>query len=551
MGGLTSFLPGLFMIAVLVLVHEFGHFAAAKIFGIGAPVFSLGFGPRVVGVVWRGTDFRISAIPFGGYVQLAGADAFGEENAEDEVAREASFTHRPVWQRLIVMAAGPGVNLALPFVLFTGLLMAGRPDWGTHIGQVLPGTVAEQLGMASGDSIVAIDGDDAVVWTDVEQGMARRVGTSGDVRVTLDRDGTPIDVVLPASALQQDHDGRPNLLGLGLQPYALSTRVGLASPTAPAALAGLTLGDRILTVDGKEVPDWPALLTALSGSRHAITWERQSPEGATSPGAGELVRTDWAPLDADRYGNVWGLVPVTLFAQRVEEGAPAQEAGLLADDRFLAIDGQPVLSFYGFIDQVAATLPAGSSVPRPIQLDVVRAGEVVSLTMTPRVKVVSGEAYPRPIIGVGSYGGVGTAPARARKYYGPVEAVVQAASETGDLIARTTAVLGNLFTGRSDPRENLGGPVAIFVTAGEVAELGFFSYATVVGMISVSLGLINLLPVPVLDGGQILFYLVEAVRGRPLSLQLRERVQMIGVVALVVLFVLVTINDVHRWWTLS
>lgn len=546
----TYLLAGLFMIGFLVIVHEAGHFVAAKVFGIGVPVFSIGMGPRLFGFTRGGTDYRISALPVGGYVQLAGADPYGEQDTSQHVDEDEDFMRRPVWQRLIVMAAGPLVNLALPFVLFTVLLLLGRPDWASRVGTVLPGTPSEVAGLQPGDLVVAVDGEPTEIWHDVQDRLAARIGTPGEVRLDVERAGGRRQMVLPASALSRDLEGELDAITLGMQPFYLSTRVGVESSRSPAGRAGMRTGDRILSVDGEDLETWDKLLVALAaGPRHDLVVTRPASEEGGEPEEHTLV----VDLDSGAYeaphgyaSTPWGIAPITLFASGVEEGAPASRAGVQAGDRFLEVDGRPVLTFHHFIDLVART-NQGEEGPRPLDLTVVRDGALVTMEMTPEVRVVSGEAYSRPIIGVSSFGAMGVAVDQVRKYYSLPAAIPRAFSESAEVVRGTASVLGNIFTGRSDPRENVGGPVAIFVAAGTVAEQGFFQYAAVIGMISVSLGLINLLPVPVFDGGQIVFYLVEWVRGRPLSLELRERFQMVGVVAIVILMLLVTVNDLQRW----
>ena len=185
--------------------------------------------------------------------------------------------------------------------------------------------------------------------------------------------------------------------------------------------------------------------------------------------------------------------------------------------------------------------------PRTIDVAVVRAGNVVHMSMRPKVIVVRGEAYARPIIGVSSHRVTWEPAERVSKYYGPVEAMRRSIRETKGVMEATAAILGNIARGKAQASENVGGPVAIFHQAGEFAEAGWFSYARFVGIISVSLGIINLLPVPVLDGGNITIYLLEAIRGRALSVEIRERIQMVGVLGLVILMLLVTVNDFSRF----
>ena len=555
---MLTVLAGLFMIGFLVVIHEAGHFVAAKIFKVGVPVFSVGMGPRLFGFQWGGTDYRISALPVGGYVQMAGADPFGEEDIGQEVPEDEDFMRKPGWQRLIIMAAGPGVNLALPFVLFTVLLMMGRPDWNSRIGAVLPGTPAAEAGFITDDVVRAVDGEPIDVWHDLDQALAGRLGTEGPVTFEVERGSGTAVVTVDASVLRALPEGAPDVLSLGLQSYYLSTRVGVEAADSPAGRAGLLTGDRILSVDGAKVETWEELQQALaSGEAHDLTFVRSDDDDLTAdPELEEAdaqqvrVALDGRPYVAPHgiYANPWGLGPISVFARTVEEGAPAAHAGVQPGDRFLTVDGDPVLTFSHFVDLVARTAhDSPSDTPRPLALTVVRDGQIASMTMTPQVRVVPGEPYSRPVIGVGSYRWMGVAIDQVRKYYGLFEAIPRAVDESMAVVHGTAAILGNIFTGQADPRDNVGGPVAIFVAAGAVAEQGFFQYASVIGMISVSLGLINLLPVPVLDGGQILFYLLEGLRGRPLSLELRERVQMVGVVGLVILMLLVTVNDVQRW----
>ncbi|HMV69512.1 MAG TPA: site-2 protease family protein [Myxococcota bacterium] len=188
---LTYMAAGLFMIGLLVVVHEAGHFLFARLFGVGVPIFSVGVGPRLFGVIWRGTDYRLSMLPLGGYVLMSGADPFGEEDTEHVVPPEQDFMRKPVWQRLIIMAAGPGVNLLLPFVLFTFLYMAGKPDVGPVVGAVFPGSAAAEVGLRPGDRVTAVDGDPIEIWHDVDDALARRLagGAAGDLVLDIERGG--------------------------------------------------------------------------------------------------------------------------------------------------------------------------------------------------------------------------------------------------------------------------------------------------------------------------------------------------------------------------
>ncbi len=550
-------IAALLMIGILVVVHEAGHFVAAKIFGVGVPVFSVGMGPRLFGFVWRGTDYRVSALPIGGYVQMSGADPFGEEDVHAVVDPEEDFMRKPVWQRLIIMAAGPGVNLVLPFFVFTALLMMGRPDLNSRLGTVLPGSVAEQVGLQERDLVLAVGGSAVEIWHDVEEQVSARLDSGEAIALRIERDGAEQTIALPAGSVTRTLKGEPDLTSTGIAvshgpiyrgPMILNTRVGIESQDSPAGRAGFEDGDAITEVDGQAVESWVQLMAALDGSSHEISYLRPSGDPEVEPDTlqATLSLSQGAYLSpGETYANPWGILPIMLFANEVSEGDPADLAGLQPGDRFLSLDGQPVLTFDQLVEYVSRSVEQGAE-PRAVELAVVREGRVVSMQLTPTLRVVRGEAYQRPVIGVTSHAGTFLGVDLGRKYYTLVEAVPRAFGESIELVKRTATVLANVATRRSAARDNIGGPVAIAHIASEVAERGFFAYATLVGMFSVSLGVFNLLPVPVLDGGQIMFYAIEGLRGRPLSLQLRERFQMVGVVLLMVAMLFVIVNDISR-----
>lgn len=549
----NGIVAGLVMVGVLVVIHEAGHFLVAKAFGIGAPVFSIGMGPRLFGFVWRGTDYRVSAFPVGGYVLLAGADPFGEEDADSWIDPEEDFMKRPVWQRLLVMFAGPAANLALPFVLFTAVLMLGEPQMINVIGTILPGTEAERVGLQEGDRILNAAGIEIEVWADYVRVLDDHVDKA--VPLEVERDGQLMHFTLPAGAVKLTVDGLVDTEAIGMWASRVSSRIGIDDPSSPAARAGLRTGDIIERVDGVELKTWNEVTAALAVERpHELDILRLDEDNQRAEVSLTLTPDpSWKPRPDEPFPDRWGLLPINLFVGTILEGRSAEEAGVLPGDRMLRIDGEDVLSWSGLREMVARTtegLPEDSDGPlRPVQVEVARAGVIHSLTIRPTIKrtVVRGEVEYRPLMGVKVFKGGYAEPPEVVKYYGVTEAVPRATEEGMLLFGHTMATLSNLFTGELKPSETVGGPVEIFRAAGEGAEEGIFSYARLMGTISIGLGVLNLLPVPVLDGGQIFFYLIEIVRGRPLPLELRERVQMVGVLALVAVMLMVTVMDVSRW----
>jgi regulator of sigma E protease len=549
---LTFGASGIVMIGVLVVIHEFGHFVFAKLFGVGVPVFSVGMGPRLFGFQYKGTDYRVSAFPIGGYVQMSGADPFGEEDFESRVDPSIDFMKKPVWQRLVVMVAGPAFNLVLPFIVFTAVLMGGEPQPAPVVGIVLQGSPAEQFGIRAGDRITTMDGAPVEVFSDVYRQLRR----APDQPITLGfaRGETRFDVTIPAHTATLTDDGYVDAESLGLLSSNRSARIGVDDPTSPFGAAGLRTGDVVRAVDGEPVKTWPALLSALeSGPTHTLSVYRAERDQEPVSLEVTVTRGSWRPPADDVWANPWGVVPVMLYVGRVSSDSAADAAGLQSLDRLWSIDGEPVYSWTDLRQLVGASMDGRTEEegPRPIDLVVLREGERRSLQLTPRLtrEVIRGEARFRPIMGVERHPDAYVDGPIAQKYYGFTEAVPMAFRQGGEVLRLTFGVFYNLLTSNLKPQEAVGGPVAIFQAAGESARSGLHAFARTLGTISFSLGIVNLLPIPLLDGGQIVFYSIEGLRGRPLPVRIRERIQIVGVLGLMALMLMVTVMDVNRWVT--
>jgi regulator of sigma E protease len=537
------------MLGVLVVVHEFGHFLFAKLFGVGAPVFSVGIGPRLFGFVYKGTDYRVSAFPIGGYVQMAGSDPFGEGGEEDDCPKEENFMLKPIWQRLIIMAAGPVFNLILPVVVFTAILMLGQPQPASVVGSVLVDSAAEHAGFVDGDVITAVDGEPILIWVDFIDSLA---GDPADTAiVSLTRDGEPVDILLPR--FETAPDKHVNITGFGLTYFGLTSRIGVVAPDSPVGLSGMIVGDAIVAVDGVSVASYSGLKDALNNAGESVSLDvLRLEDGAVVEKAMVMDRAPYVwPISGDPFVNEWGIMPSFSVVGSVKSDSAAERAGILAGDRIFAVNGQFVRSWSDLIGLVGLSLPEGAESPIALSVEVIRDGVLLTKSLTPDMvrEVVIGIAMHRPIIGITQYPDSYTTDGPTeRKYYSFSAAASRGYAETAALFSHTLTVLGDMIVGKTKPTETLGGPVAIFQMAGMAAEQGPFRYAQLVGMISISLGIINLLPIPVFDGGHILFYLLELVRGRPLSLAVRERIQMVGVLAIMSLFLFVTISDINKWW---
>lgn len=551
---------GGFAIGFLILIHEAGHWAAARSLGIAVPIFSIGFGPRLFGFRAGGTDFRVSALPFGGYAWIAGGDQFAEEDADApprEVEASQSIANRPVWQRLFVNGAGPAVNLIVPYFMLIGVLLHGLPEAGNQIGEVLPGSSAEAAGLLPGDTVVAVDGHTVGYWNDIQDELDKLIDRDAPVGLTVERSGKRVDLSLPPHTISADPDGAANVENLGIEAATLTARIGVESSTSPAGRAGLKSGDVITAVDGAPVDGWRSMLTALPGTRHTLSVTRpvdvdvdELTPSHTPPqtltltidrSAGDYV----SPVPA--YANPWGMAPAIVMMYAVTPDSVALKVGIKGGDRIASADGRPMLTFAQLILATRSTSVNGGP-PREMVIGLIREGQLLTFAATPRLQVVDGrETRARPLLGVQSYGEVGRyMPTKVRPFT-VASAAVRSAETLAAQIGNQFAILGNLLTGASSVEKNLGGPVAMFVAAGETASMGVVYYVTLLAAMSIGLGVINLLPVPVFDGGRITFDLIEAVRGRPVSIEVREKTMIASIVGVILLMVYVTRNDLVRF----
>ena len=427
---LTWIVSGAVMVGVLVIVHEAGHYVVARLFGVGTPVFSIGMGPRIFGFRFWETDFRISLLPIGGYVRMAGADAFGEEYADDSAVPDEDFMRKPVWQRFLVMLAGPAANIILPFLLFTAVRMAGMPQPDPVVGYVEPGSVAEELGLQEEDEVVSVAGQPVTNWNMFLRQLIR--SEQDDVPVSLVRQGQPVDVTIPVGSIREEERS------LGMYAERLSSRIGVSDRTSPAWKAGLRPGDYITEVDGQEVLtllEARRVLEARPG-RHALKIQRQITEGETQDWLGRMrpkvsiqkleipleLDPTWSPEPSDTLTDAYGLLTSQVFVGRVRKESAADKAGVRPGDRLLSIDGTTIDSWDSVVGLVAATVDglelekevSRSSgcmgedpeiFGRPLKLVVVRDGEPLTLEFRPKVERFAQppEVTYRPIMGVEAY----------------------------------------------------------------------------------------------------------------------------------------------------
>ena len=445
---LGSLLAFLVAISVLVAVHEYGHYIVGRWCGMKVLRFSIGFGKPV----WQrvsgpdNTEYCLSAIPLGGYVR------FLDEREGPVAAEDAgrAFNHRPVWQRIAVLAAGPLFNFLFAILAYWALFIYGIPTVVPAVGVVEDGSVAAVAGLEEGDRIVEVNGQASPDWESTLLKMLDQLVAEGRIDLLLeDADGesrrATIDVGADSARLTE-----PGMLfdGLGFAPWQFPAIVGGVSEGGAAEAAGIIAGDRIVSVDGEEVTSFNDLVTRISprpGETVEIGFRRGSD--------GSLATADVVLGSTERDGQAVGLLGVS------SSGA---------------------------------------------------ANEFVYL-----------------------------------RKFGPLESVGRAIERTWASSVFTLKMLGRMITGDVSIK-NLSGPINIAQFAGQSAERGLDYFLGFLAIVSISLGVLNLLPVPILDGGQIVFQSVELLTGKPLSERAQIIGQQAGILALVLLMSFAFYNDIAR-----
>ena len=432
-----AFLVGL---AVLIFVHELGHFLAARKCGVIVEKFSIGFGKKLFGFTSRGTEFIVAAIPLGGYVKMKGEE-LGEETSE-----EGSFSAAPPQHRLLIAFAGPAFNILFALAIYVFVYMIGVETIGPVIGTVKENSPALEAGLQTGDKIISVNNNPIRFWSQLQKKVYHSPGEKLDFQIERLNNGIINLEIIPTTEEIKNLFGDTEQVGLiGITP--LANTITYIKKESAAEKAGLQLNDRIIAVQNINIFGW----------------------------------SDLRPAAVDKPGEL-----LTFKIQR-------------NDTEIL-----------------------------------------IPLTPTPKtIKGPDGNDLKIGEIGIGMSG------LMVLEQYGLIGSISRAIKETWEMTSLIAISVQKMLFG-SIPADQIGGPILIFQIYGEQAEQGFNEFIRLTALLSINLGLINLLPIPILDGGHILFFLIEIIKGRPVSERNRELAQQVGFFMLISLMVFAFYNDIAR-----
>lgn len=561
-------LGGMLLLVVVVGVHEFGHFITAKYIGARVDVFSIGFGKAIWNKTYGETNYRLCWVPLGGYVKIYGQDP--EELTQDEKpAPDRALSNKSLPGRILVFSGGPLFNFILSVGIFGFLAFVGMQVLPATATRIVANSPAWIAGLRSGDKIVSVNGKKVTKYDQVAEIISENPGR--DLVFEVNRHEQALKVTVPIHKTESYTPyGESAISGTldGLEPMARTALVAISTETHPW---GLKTGDVITSIEGKPVSTWEDIelffeknLINLPATITLEVLRGKEKLTLTSPDLGwskKRVNMDW---DSHRLLETIGLHSAELFVKQVMPGSPAEKAGLVAGDRIVSINNQKVYSFENLRtliqrageNRAAAAASSGSenlNLDNTAQILIERQGKNLrldaSVTST-KGKDPLGKTIVQYTIGIVSMAMM--APPTdliLERTINPFSAAWLGMRETAVQTSMTVIGIKKLVFGEVSSKA-IGGPIMIFKVAGDSFAYDWRAFLKIMAIISIALGVFNLLPVPVLDGGHIVFALVEGIRGRPISPEAVQTVMKVGISLLLMLMVFATYNDIMKTFNL-
>lgn len=524
---LVSFL---ILVGVLIFIHELGHFLVAKLMNVKVLKFSLGFGHPIISFKRGETEYQISWILFGGYVKMLGENP-DEELPPDEAHR--SFYNQPPIKRLLIVLAGPLMNLLFPFLIYYVVYASPSYEISNRIGMVMEGRPAEAAGIKNYDKIVEIDGKKTNYWRELLREISKRPGKT--VEMKIERDGKIIPLTVNIAAEKEvSKYGFSQIIGrIGVSPYMPASVIYIRDENSPAYRAGLRSFDQIKKIDGEDCEVFYRLEKKL-GEKRGKEVKLEVLRGEEKQKV-EIGITAMSPEEM-------GIEQAELYVYKIEKNSPAEKGGMRVGDKLVSVNGIKLI-YFAELESIFAREP-----DREHEFGVLRGNEILNLKIRLEKKVKKDDfkqEYNYFFFGA-SNNSYFTDGDIVKKGFSPLSAIDDAFYEGIDVIKVTVIGLYQLLTGQISFK-SVGGPILIFGIAGKAAKKGISVFLNVMALISINLGIINLLPLPVLDGGHIIMSLIEIIFRRSIPTNARVVVNLIGITIILILTALVLFNDIVRF----
>lgn len=538
------------LVSSLIFVHELGHFAVAKAFGVKVLTFSLGFGPKILRLRGRETEYCVSLLPLGGYVKMLEATKSDIVLPED---RHRTFESLAVYKRVLIVLAGPLMNLLFPVLLYFSVFVTDGPFLPPTVGVVLPNHAAHGL-LFPGDRVMAVNGQDIGTFDELRRIVSKNPGKPIRFKVFRDNKHIDVEVLAEETVERRELDIIERVGTVGIQPSAPAPVVGIDNPESPAYRAGLRTFDVVTHVAGQPVRRFMDLERALRQNRGEtvpVSYLRpivmdNALGGLADVGVYEagVVALTPDPSGTDMKSST-GLELADLYAAIVPEDSYLHKAGLRPGDKLLKLDDEPVPAWSTFRERVLSEPDR----PHRIEYWAAREGRERSGTFQMRREDFTdehGQTFARYVLRVQHW--IPLAPEDRVEHPMPLRyALEKAVEETIDVTRFVLVSMVRLAQGRIS-LSSLSGPITIYEVAGQEGRKGPDFFIWVMALISINLGLLNLLPIPVLDGGHLMFFALEGIMRRPLPLRVREVLHIVGMAILLGLMTLAFKNDVERRW---
>ncbi len=528
--------PFFLLLGALIFIHEWGHFIVARICGVRVEIFSIGFGPKLFS--WKNgeTVYCLSLIPLGGYIKM-----YGDGNKDNIPINDQSksFNHQNVFKKIAIVSAGPIMNLIFAFVLFLMLGMLGSPEVAVSLGDINPATPAYQAGLRYGDIIQSVNETPVKYFTDFTKELGY-LKDGSNARLKVLRLNGKLESILAPIIIKDNTSPISDLKKVGhiqgLNLLRRSSRVGIDYKSNLLNNDnGFSSIERIIGINSIKIKSFYELKKAILG-----TSTTQDLKISIKKASGQVIQKK-IPSNglAWNFANL-GFVNSELMVDQVQRGSPAEKAGLKAGDQVLKISGVKLVKWEDLVAAIKSTAKGES-----VTLLIANTDGEKNISVTPvqtQLLTSTGQVKYRPTIGILS----------GLEYLPPVT-VIRSFTSIKDLFKYAvtesihwvkTTFLGfkKLLTGEIS-HKTLSGVISIGKIAKDSLNIGWTYFIKIMAIISINLFLLNLLPIPVLDGGHLFFYFIEVVTGNPVSMRVKMIGQQIGVVLILLLIVYTIFND--------